>query len=270
VETQTRHIHVLDEILDEEVIDQIMSVPPHYVALNGVAFYVGVGFMSPPMLAPGPADGLPGALVQSPGTTGANAGRRQYQIVATNIKGQDTAPSPSIIADNNPSTNVSNKLYWAPVPGATSYKIMLETILPAGSYAPPIVISVIGQTAAWDTTYPSLCSYTDTLTAAQLVLLQTTGNAITVASNATPIQITSNGHGLVTGQTVVISGATVNTAANGTWTITKVDANNFTLNGSVGNGAGTNGSWVLAVYVPPVIMPELLLPFDTVYAPVTF
>jgi hypothetical protein len=61
-----------------------------------------------------------------------------------------------------------------------------------------------------------------------------------------------------------------NTAANGTWTITRVDANNFTLNGSVGNGIGTMGTWVLAVYVPPVIMPELLLPFDTVYAPVTF
>jgi hypothetical protein len=270
METETRQIHVLDQVSDEEVIEQIMSVPPHYVALNGVAFYMGVGFMSPPMPAPGPAEGVPGALVQSAGATGANGGRREYQIVATNIKGQDTPPSATIVADYNPATNVSNKLYWAPVPGATSYKILLKTILPAGTYSPPILISVIGQTAAWDSTYPSLCSYTDTLTAAQLVTLQSGGGAITSATNATPIQITSSGHGLVTGQTVVVSGVTVNTAANGTWTITKVDANNFTLNGSVGNGVGTNGTWVAAVYVPALIMPELQLPFDTVYAPVTF
>src|SRR5438874_618321 len=156
METQTRPIDALEQISDEEVIDQIMSLPPHYVALNGVAFYIGVGFMSPPMLAPGPAEGVPAPLVQSPGATGGNAGRREYQIVATNIKGQDTPPSTKIIADQNTSASVSNKLYWAPVPGATSYKILLRTILPAGTYAPPIVISVVGQTAAWDSTYPSL------------------------------------------------------------------------------------------------------------------
>src|SRR5438105_864584 len=98
---QTRQLRLLDEILDQEVVDQIMSVPAHYVAFNGVAFYMGVGSMSPPMLAPGPAKRVPGALVQSPGSVGGNAGRREYQIVATNIKGQDTPPSPTIVADYN-------------------------------------------------------------------------------------------------------------------------------------------------------------------------
>jgi hypothetical protein len=152
----------------------------------------------------------------------------------------------------------------------TSYKILVRTILPAGTRAPTIILSVIGQAAAWDATYPSLCSYTDTLMAGLLLRLQTGANAITSTSNATPIQVTSTGHGLVSGQTVVISGVTGSTTPNGTWTITRVDANNFTLNGSVGTGMGMNGSWIAAVYVRPVIRPALLLPFDTVYAPVTF
>lgn len=68
--------------------------------------------------------------------------------------------------------------------------------------------------------------------------------AITLATNATPIQITSAGHMLFTGNVVVVSGVTANAAANGTWSITVVDINNFTLDGSMGSGVGTNGNWV--------------------------
>jgi hypothetical protein len=64
---------------------------------------------------------------------------------------------------------------------------------------------------------------------------------ITAASNATPIQITSANHGLSTGTRVTITGVTGNTAANGTWTVTVIDGNNFTLNSSVGNGAYVSG-----------------------------
>ena len=66
---------------------------------------------------------------------------------------------------------------------------------------------------------------------------------ITTATNATPIQITTSAaHGLSTGDGCDIHSATVNTAANGNWPkITKVDATNFTLDGSVGNGAGSDG-----------------------------
>jgi hypothetical protein len=79
---------------------------------------------------------------------------------------------------------------------------------------------------------------------------------ISVASNASPIQITSNNHGLVTGQQVVISGVNVNTGANNstsgnpsTWAVTVIDPNNFTIANpttgaaSTGTGAGTGGSW---------------------------
>jgi hypothetical protein len=72
--------------------------------------------------------------------------------------------------------------------------------------------------------------------------------ALTNATNATPIVITSAGHVRVTGNRVIISGVTGNTAANGEWIVTKIDANTYSLNGSAGNGAyaagGSAGSFV--------------------------
>lgn len=72
-----------------------------------------------------------------------------------------------------------------------------------------------------------------------------TGN-ITDATNATPIVITSSGHGLETGEVVTITGVGGNTAANDTWTITVVSDSTFSLDTSVGNGAyTTGGEWAL-------------------------
>jgi hypothetical protein len=76
--------------------------------------------------------------------------------------------------------------------------------------------------------------------------LKDTGSA-TGASNASPVVITSSGHGLSTGTRVTISGVLGNTAANGTFTVTRVDANTFSLDGSTGNGAySSGGSWSVA------------------------
>jgi hypothetical protein len=67
---------------------------------------------------------------------------------------------------------------------------------------------------------------------------------ITGATNATPIVITSAGHGLTSGSVVTISGVGGNTAANGTAAVTRIDADTFSLDGSSGNGAYTSGgSW---------------------------
>ena len=69
---------------------------------------------------------------------------------------------------------------------------------------------------------------------------------ITGATNATPIVITSVAHGLTTGNVVAIKNVLGNTAANGTWTVTVVDANTFSLQTSVGNGAYTSGgNWYM-------------------------
>lgn len=64
---------------------------------------------------------------------------------------------------------------------------------------------------------------------------------VTGATNASPIVITSTAHGLTTGTRVTVAGVGGNTAANGDFTITKIDANTFSLDGSTGNGAYTSG-----------------------------
>ena len=68
-----------------------------------------------------------------------------------------------------------------------------------------------------------------------------TSGAITAASNATPIQITSAGHGLSNGDIVRVGGVEGNTAANGYWAITTAGVDDFTLDSSVGSGAWTAG-----------------------------
>lgn len=65
--------------------------------------------------------------------------------------------------------------------------------------------------------------------------------SITGATNASPIVITSTSHGLQTGDRLTVVNVGGNTAANGTFTITKVDANSFSLDDSTGNGAYTSG-----------------------------
>lgn len=64
---------------------------------------------------------------------------------------------------------------------------------------------------------------------------------ITNATNATPIVITAASHGLTTGAYVTIDSVEGNTAANGTFVVTRVNANTFSLDGSAGNGAYTTG-----------------------------
>ena len=66
--------------------------------------------------------------------------------------------------------------------------------------------------------------------------------AITGATNASPIVITVTGHPYATGDVITITNVGGNTAANGTWVITKVDANSFSLTNSTGNAAYTSNT----------------------------
>lgn len=61
------------------------------------------------------------------------------------------------------------------------------------------------------------------------------------ASNANPLVITSPGHGLSTGDVVVISGVSGNTNANGTFQIANVTTNTFSLQNSSGTDIAGNG-----------------------------
>ena len=73
---------------------------------------------------------------------------------------------------------------------------------------------------------------------------------ITNATNASPIVITATGHGLTTGKEISIRGVLGNTAANVTnHTVTVIDANSFSLNGTTGNGGYTSGGEVYSTKV---------------------
>lgn len=72
--------------------------------------------------------------------------------------------------------------------------------------------------------------------------------AITDATNATPIVVTSVAHLLRTGDDVVISGVTGNTAANGIRNVTVLSADTFSINGSVGNGAFVSGGTAQRIF----------------------
>lgn len=64
---------------------------------------------------------------------------------------------------------------------------------------------------------------------------------VTDATNASPIVITSADHPYVTSDVVAITQVLGNTAANGTFTITKIDKDSFSLDGSTGNGNYESG-----------------------------
>ncbi len=96
--------------------------------------------------------------------------------------------------------------------------------------------------------------------------------SITGATNASPIVFTSPNNGLANGATVSIGGVVGNTAANGTFTITKIDANTFSLNGTTGNGAYTSGGlWAYNPTSTSYIDPKYSWtpPYQPVYDPVT-
>lgn len=65
--------------------------------------------------------------------------------------------------------------------------------------------------------------------------------SVTGATNASPIVITSTGHGLTTGTRVTLVNVGGNTAANGSFIITRLTADTFSLDSSTGNGAYTSG-----------------------------
>ena len=63
----------------------------------------------------------------------------------------------------------------------------------------------------------------------------------TTGDDNSPIEVTSNGHGLVTGDLVTIENVQGNTNANGTFLVTFINDNKFSLDGSTGNRDYTDG-----------------------------
>ncbi len=65
--------------------------------------------------------------------------------------------------------------------------------------------------------------------------------AITGVSNATPMVVTAAGHGFATGDEITVSGVSGPVGVNDRWFVTRVNANQFSLNGSVAGGAYVAG-----------------------------
>ena len=80
--------------------------------------------------------------------------------------------------------------------------------------------------------------------------------AVSGASNAAPIVIQCTAHGMNTGDTVELEGIGGNSGANGLFQITKVDANDFSLNGSSGTGAYTSGGYAIDYELQPAVYIE--------------
>lgn len=64
--------------------------------------------------------------------------------------------------------------------------------------------------------------------------------SVTSSTDATPVVVTKNAHGLIVGQRVTLSGGTLSflALAGNTYRISVASANAFTLEGSVGDGSG--------------------------------
>ena len=76
-----------------------------------------------------------------------------------------------------------------------------------------------------------------------LFLGRAEGQAITAATNATPIVVTATAHGFADGDIVTISGALGNTAANGSFLVQGKTANTINLQTRAAVNVAGNGAW---------------------------
>jgi hypothetical protein len=91
----------------------------------------------------------------------------------------------------------------------------------------------------------------------RIYAVSSTTQAITGATNATPIVLTSVAHGVTTGESVYVSKVGGNTAANGIWKVTAATADTLNLLGSSANANYTSGG--ILVGSPVVEVAEIPL-----------
>ncbi len=166
-----------------------------------------------------------------------------YQPVGSRFKVQGTgAPGTwseyvvSVAGYRGP-TRVSNTVYSA---GSPVYGIFGDIIEPVANETPlPGTTRKAFKCTTGGTSRTSGAGGEPTATYNACVSLNV---ALTGATNATPIVITTASTGaLTTGDHVTISGVLGNTAANGTFAVTVASGTTFSLDTSVGNGVYTSG-----------------------------
>ena len=131
-------------------------------------------------------------------------------------------------------------------------KIISRGIYEGGLLSIPAVALQVSVPAFTALSYDGMVVENTTTNTTLNVNPNTVSSLVNIASstNTSPIQVTtSTAHGLVDNTTAIIAGHAVNTAANGRWVITRIDAYNFTLNGSTGNGTGVSTGTVGACII---------------------
>ena len=103
--------------------------------------------------------------------------------------------------------------------GAMANRIAPGDILRMTQSSPP---TAVGVTGTWTGVPATTTKYT---------------KSIVSTTSASPINVKVTAHGYATGDCIYIQNHTLNLIANGTWKITYVDADNFTLDGSLASGS---------------------------------
>jgi hypothetical protein len=117
-----------------------------------------------------------------------------------------------------------------------------------GSLAPTYMSAQVEQGATWDIkgtcTYEDMCYLMQSAYGAPTITATGT-KTITGNTQASPTVVTATAHGFITGQLVTITGSNSTPSINGTYAITRLTANTFSIPVSV-TVAGTAGSAVSA------------------------
>ena len=161
-----------------------------------------------------------------------------------------------LVVDRGGRTYAEPTAFYAAVPGQGIYRAILVS-----NSAPAASDQVLRLPLKW------LPMTSNVLNGQATPYSLTASTAITAATNASPIVITAAGHGLTSGLQVQISGVLGNTAANGTFKVTVINANNFSLDGSTGTGNYTTGgkvSLTSPVLTNVALTSRILLAIDTI------
>ncbi|SFI15061.1 beta-1,3-glucanase family protein [Planctomicrobium piriforme] len=147
----------------------------------------------------------------------------------------------SIVLNNNLTKTGTSVSFTAAAGGPVGVKATRESVLNGANSNSLLsfLISEISSSTNVEAVRPFLESYANQPVAGAV---QATGaiNNLTFTSQQL-IQILSPNHGLATGDVVTVSGVNGVPGANGTFVVTVVDSNNFTLNGTTGSGSFTGG-----------------------------
>lgn len=126
--------------------------------------------------------------------------------------------------------------------GGTFGDITVAEVVPSAV----VVASLQSESSGQFNTAPFLV--TETLVSLAIPQYQQAGEVFD-ASNSNPTVITSFLHGLSTGNSTTISGALGNTAINGTWVVTVLNANQFTIPVDTSAGGIYTGGGVFTVTI---------------------